>query len=116
MTLWVQWCHVGLMLLKVKSGSLSVFTLPPMTVYCWEAGDLCPEFFTNRILDVHFPQTCTRYGGGGGQRRWAEEVVMKARKVEEEEERKSRMRRRRRRMKVDEAIRSGQTPTRTTPT
>ena len=54
-TLWVQWCHVGLMLLKVKSGSLSVFTLPPMTVYCWEAGDLCPEFFTNRILDVHFP-------------------------------------------------------------
>ena len=54
-TLWVQWCHVGLMLLKVKSGSLSVFTLPPMTGYCWEAGDLCPEFFTNRILDVHFP-------------------------------------------------------------
>ena len=79
-----------------------------------KCADLCTEFFTNRILDVRFPQTCTRYGGGGGRRRWAEEVVMKARKVEEEEERKSRMRRRRR--KVDEAIHPGQTPTSTTPT
>ena len=60
-TLWVQWCHVGLMLLKVKSGSLSVFTLPPMTVYCWEAGDLCPEFFTNRIPNPRRGQGTVRY-------------------------------------------------------
>ena len=49
-----------------------LYALPPMTVYCWEAGDLCPEFFTNRIPnprralspDLHPLQ----------RRRWAEEV------------------------------------------
>ena len=50
-----------------------LYALPPMTVYCWEAGDLCPEFFTNRIPnprralspDLH---PLVR------RRRWAEEV------------------------------------------
>ena len=56
-----------------------LYALPPMTVYCWEAGDLCPEFFTNRIPnprralspDLH-PLQRRRWADvvRGGGRRW----------------------------------------------